>query len=53
MCENVVHGVMPEIRVSDSLYRQLVSVSEAEDGDLDKAMWKMVARYGRGNHPGD
>ncbi|SFR52753.1 hypothetical protein [Halogeometricum limi] len=42
---------MPEITVSDSLYRQLVSVSE--DGDLDKTMWRMVAHYGRGNHPGD
>ena len=42
---------MPEIRVSDSLYRQLLSVSE--DGDVDEAMWKMIAHYCRGYHPGD
>lgn len=42
---------MPQIQVSDSLYRQLVSVSEEDD--IDETMWKMVARYGRGNSPGD
>ncbi|SFR60275.1 hypothetical protein SAMN04487947_2722 [Halogeometricum rufum] len=42
---------MPEITVSDTLYRQLVSVSDGEQ--LDETMWKMVAHYGRGNNPGD
>jgi hypothetical protein len=42
---------MPEITVSDSLYRQLVDAS-GED-QLDNTMWKMVAQYQRGNNPGD
>ncbi|MFC6824279.1 hypothetical protein [Halopelagius fulvigenes] len=42
---------MPEITVSEPLYRQLVSASDG--GDLDETMWKMVARYSRGNTPGD
>jgi hypothetical protein len=42
---------MPEITVSESLYRQLVSAADGED--LDRAMWKMVGRYSRGNTPGD
>ena len=42
---------MPEITVSDSLYRQLVDASGEET--LDNTMWKMVAQYKRGNTPGD
>ncbi|SFG53080.1 hypothetical protein SAMN04488063_2323 [Halopelagius inordinatus] len=42
---------MPEINVSEPLYRQLVAASE--DEDLDETMWKMVGRYSRGNTPGD
>lgn len=42
---------MPEITVSDTLYRQLVDAS-GED-NLDHTMWKMVAQYQRGNNPGD
>lgn len=42
---------MPEITVSDSLYRQLEAA--AVDQDIDEAMWKMVAYYQRGNTPGD
>lgn len=44
---------MPEINVSEPLYRQLVSASEAEGEDVDETMWKMVGRYSRGNTPGD
>lgn len=43
---------MPEITVSDSLYRQLVDASSGEE-TLDNTMWKMVAQYQRGNNPGD
>jgi hypothetical protein len=41
---------MPEISVSESLYRQL---ELASDGDIEESMWRMVARYQRGNNPGD
>lgn len=42
---------MPEITVSETLYRQLVD--EAGDDPLDETMWKMVGQYRRGNNPGD
>jgi hypothetical protein len=42
---------MPEISVSDSLYRQIASASDGDD--IDETMWKMVAHYSRGNNPGD
>lgn len=42
---------MPEITISDQLYRQLVAASE--DDDLDHTMWKMVHSYQRGHSPGD
>lgn len=42
---------MPEITVSDTLYRQLEDA--AGSGGIDEAMWKMVAHYQRGNNPGD
>jgi len=42
---------MPQIQVSDSLYRQL---EEASDGrDLDAAMWEMVYLFQRGNNPSE
>jgi hypothetical protein len=42
---------MPEISVSESLYRQLERASDG--GDIEDSMWRMVARYQRGNNPGD
>lgn len=42
---------MPEITVSESLYRQLEKASEGDD--LDQTMWRMVGEYKRGNVPGD
>jgi hypothetical protein len=42
---------MPEITVSDSLYRQLQDASA--DRDLDEAMWEMVYRFQRGNNPSE
>ena len=42
---------MPTMTVSESLYRQL---EDAADGDdLDRAMWRMVHSFQRGNSPGD
>lgn len=43
--------VMPEITVSDTLYRQLVDASGGEE--LDQTMWRMVHKYQRGNSPGE
>jgi hypothetical protein len=43
--------VMPEITVSDSLYRQLIDASAGEE--LDQTMWRMVHKYQRGNSPGE
>jgi hypothetical protein len=42
---------MPEIEVSEDLYRQLETA--AGDEDIDHAMWRMVYSYQRGNSPGD
>ncbi len=42
---------MPEITVSDSLYRQLVDAAAGED--IDQTMWRMVHKYQRGNSPGE
>jgi hypothetical protein len=39
---------MPEITVSEELYRQIQSEA---DGDLDRALWKMVGTYRRQNNP--
>ena len=40
---------MPEISVSENLYRQLES--ESEDGDVETALWEMVGSYRRQNNP--
>lgn len=40
---------MPRIDVSESLYRQLEH--EAEGGDIDDVLWKMVGAYRRMNNP--
>jgi hypothetical protein len=42
---------MPEITVSDSLYKQLVEASRGDE--LDRTMWKMVHEYQRGNAPAE
>jgi len=39
---------MPEITVSEELYRQIQSEA---DEDLDRALWKMVGTYRRQNNP--
>jgi hypothetical protein len=42
---------MPQITVSDSLYRKL---EESTDGtDMETAMWEMVYRFDRGNNPAE
>jgi len=47
----VVSPYMPEIQVSESLYRQL---EDACDGrDFDTAMWEMLYRFQRGNDPAE
>jgi hypothetical protein len=40
---------MPEITVSEKLYRQLQS--EADGEELDQALWKMVGTYRRERNP--
>ncbi len=42
---------MPEISISDDLYRQLLQASG--DDELDQTMWQMVYSFRRGNNPGD
>jgi len=42
---------MPEIQVSDSLYRQLQDASD--ERDIDEAMWEMVYLFQRGNNPSE
>jgi hypothetical protein len=42
---------MPEITVSEDLYRQLENAAGGDD--LDHTMWRMVYSYQRGNSPGD
>lgn len=39
---------MPEITVSEDLYRQIETES---DEDIDKTLWKMVGEYRRANNP--
>lgn len=41
--------MMPEIEVSDSLYRQIEDA--AEDSDLEHTIWEMVYLFQRGNDP--
>ena len=43
--------VMPEITVSDSLYKQLVDAAAGEE--LDETMWRMVHKYQRNHSPGE
>lgn len=40
---------MPEITVSDDLYKQLRA--ESADNDLSDTLWKMVGSYRRANNP--
>ncbi|SEO91110.1 hypothetical protein SAMN04487948_107111 [Halogranum amylolyticum] len=40
---------MPEITVSEELYRQLQA--ESDDGDIEGSLWKMVALYRRSHNP--
>ncbi|ELZ22264.1 hypothetical protein C475_17168 [Halosimplex carlsbadense 2-9-1] len=40
---------MPQIEVSEDLYRQIET--ESVEGDIDKALWKMVGAYRRANNP--
>lgn len=42
---------MPEIQVSESLYRQLEAASDGRD--IDEAMWEMLYRFQRGNSPAE
>ena len=41
--------MMPEITVSEDLYRQLES--ESSDTDITDTLWKMVGSYRRSNNP--
>gem|GEM_PF-415439 len=41
--------VMPEITVSDDLYRQLEA--ESRDTDVTDTLWEMVGSYRRANNP--
>ncbi|MFB6293149.1 MAG: hypothetical protein ABEH60_02670 [Halonotius sp.] len=40
---------MPEITVSDDLYRQLEA--ESRDKDMSDILWEMVGSYRRANNP--
>ncbi|QGA81623.1 Uncharacterized protein LC1Hm_0559 [Halomicrobium sp. LC1Hm] len=42
---------MPQITVSDQLYRKLEEATE--DRDTEDAMWEMVYRFDRGNNPSE
>lgn len=42
---------MPEIQVSDSLYRQLEDACDGQE--IDEAMWEMVYLHQRGNNPSE
>ena len=41
--------VMPQITVSDDLYRQLET--ESTDTEISETLWKMVGSYRRANNP--
>ena len=41
--------VMPQITVSDDLYRQLEA--ESLDTEISETLWKMVGSYRRANNP--
>ncbi|MFB6087870.1 MAG: hypothetical protein ABEJ85_05060 [Haloarculaceae archaeon] len=40
---------MPEIQISERLYRQIET--ESADEDFDDTLWKMVGAYRRKNNP--
>ena len=40
---------MPQITVSEDLYRQIMT--ETGEDDVDEALWKMVGSYRRTNNP--
>lgn len=40
---------MPDLTVSEELYRQIRA--ESADGDVDRALWRMVGAYRRANNP--
>ncbi|KYH25222.1 hypothetical protein HAPAU_28070 [Halalkalicoccus paucihalophilus] len=42
---------MPEITVSDSLYRQLESA--CDENDFESALWEMTYLFQRGNDPSE
>ncbi|MEM4780662.1 MAG: phosphohydrolase [Halalkalicoccus sp.] len=42
---------MPEITVSDSLYRQLENAANEED--FESALWEMTYLFQRGNDPSE
>jgi hypothetical protein len=42
---------MPELNVSEDLYRQIEDAAGGDD--IDRTMWRMVYNYQRGNSPGD
>jgi hypothetical protein len=42
-------GMMQELTISEELHNQLQI--EADDGDLEATMWKMVAIYRRAHNP--
>lgn len=43
--------LMPQISVSDSLYRQLQEATEGED--TEEAMWRMLHLFQRGHNPSE
>lgn len=42
---------MPQISVSDNLYRQLEDATEGQD--TEEAMWQMLHLFQRGNNPSE
>jgi hypothetical protein len=40
---------MPDITISEELYRQLEA--ESEGGNIEESLWKMVALYRRSHNP--
>jgi hypothetical protein len=43
---------MPEITVSEDLYRQIETEAAAGDEDVEHTMWRMVSNYRRESNPG-
>lgn len=40
---------MPELNISEELYRQLEA--EADEGDIEEALWQMIGMYRRAHNP--